>query len=121
MSYSKAWGANWKYCGQTQTASYFFDIDRIIRQDNIVRLWVKAVYSEKGRSDEGEKLGGEYSNLTDSIALVEIDCKNKWSHVSMLIVHSMEGEVIISGFRERERDFMVPGSALKTFYKTVCK
>jgi hypothetical protein len=93
----------------------------MIRQENIIKVWVEAVYSEEGRLDEAAKLGGEYNNLTDSIALVEIDCKNKWHHVSMLSVYSMEGEVIISDVRERERDFIVPEAILENFYKTACK
>jgi hypothetical protein len=82
---------------------------------------VKAVYSEKGRLDEEGKLGGDYWNLTDSVALVEINCKNKWHHVSMIIVYSMEGKGIISGGREREQDFIVPESILESFCKTVNK
>ena len=33
------WGADWKYYAQTQTASYFFDGESIIDQENIVRVW----------------------------------------------------------------------------------
>jgi hypothetical protein len=80
---------------------------------------VKAVYSEKGGLEEAAKLGGGYSNLTDSRALVEIDCRNKWHAVVALIVYSMEGEVIISGVRERERDFKIPESILESFCKSV--
>jgi hypothetical protein len=116
---TEAWAVDWKYYGQTQTASYFFDVESIIDQEKIVRVWVKAVYSEEGRLEEKRKLGGKYSNLTDSRALVEIDCKNKWHDVAVLIVYSMEGEVIISDFRELERDFRVPESILEAFCKTL--
>lgn len=121
LGLTEAWGADWKYCGQTDNASYFYDPESMIRQENIIKVWVKAVYSEEGRLDEAAKLGGDYSNLTDSIGLVEIDCRNKWHHVSMLSVYSMEGEVTISDVRERERDFIVPESILDSFYRTVCK
>ena len=116
---TEAWAVDWKYYGQTQTASYFFDVESIIDQEKIVRVWVKAVYSEEGRLEEKRKLGGKYSNLTDSRALVEIDCRNKWHDVAVLIVYSMEGEVIISDFRELERDFRVPESILEAFCKTL--
>ncbi len=55
---TEAQGADWKYFGRTQTASYFFDVESMIRQEDIVRVWVKVVYSEKGRLDEEGKLGG---------------------------------------------------------------
>ncbi len=121
LGYSKTGGADWKYCGQTQNASYFCDVESIIRQENIGRVWVKAVYSEEGRLDEGRKLGGKYWNLTDSIALLGVDCKNKRHRVLVLIVHSMEGEAVISDNRERERGFIIPESILESFYKTVCR
>ncbi len=110
-------GADWKYYGQTQTASYFCNVETMIRQGNIVKVWVRAVYTEEGRLDAERKLGGKYSNLTDSIALEEIECKKKRHRVLALIVHSMEGKVIISDFRELERDFTVPEAILETFCK----
>ena len=119
--YSDTSGADWKYHGQTQTASYFCDVESIIRQENIGRFWVKAVYSKEGRLDEGRKLGGKYRNLTESIALLGTDCKNKRHRVLALIVYSMEGEVVISDIREREGGFIVPESILENLYKTVCK
>lgn len=121
LGYSNTWGADWKYYGQTETASYFCDVESIIRQENIGRVWVKAVYSKEGRFGEGRKLGGKYRNLTDSIALLGIDCKNKRHRVLALIVYSMEGEAVISDIRERERGFTVPESILESLYKTVCK
>ena len=121
LGYSKTGGADWKYYGQTQTASYFCDVKSIIRQENICRVWVKAVYSEEGRLEEGRKLGGKYRNLTDSIALLGVDCKNKRHRVLALIVYSMEGEAVISDIRERERGFIVPESILESLYKTICR
>ena len=121
LGYSETWGADWRYYGQTRTASYFCDVESIIRQENIGRVWAKAVYSEEGRLDEGRKLGGKYWNLTDSIALLGVDCKNKRHRVLVLIVHSMEGEAVISDISQRERGFIVPESILESLYKTVCK
>jgi Surface-adhesin protein E len=117
LGLTEAGGADWKYYGQTQTASYFFDIDSISRQENIVRVWMKVVYSEKGRLEEAAKLGGKYINLTDSKALVEIDCRNKWHHVAVLLVYSMEGEVILLSGKQRDQNFIIPESILESFCK----
>jgi len=59
--------------------------------------------------------------LDDSIALLEIDCKNKKHRVLALIVYSMGGKAVISDIRERERGFIVPESIFENLYKTVCK
>ena len=117
LAYSPAWGADWKYYGQTPNASYFYNSRSMVRQENIVKVWMEAVYSEKGRLKEAEKLGGENGNLTNSIALEEIDCKDQRNRVLTLIVYSMEGKVIISDSKELEQDFLIPDAILKSFYK----
>ena len=117
----QAWGADWKYFGQTPDASYYYDAEDMVRQENIVRAWVKAVYSQEGRRKEAEKVGGDIRNVTDSIALEEINCKDKNHRTEALVVYSMEGKVVISDFRERGLDFILPDSILDGFYKTLCK
>jgi hypothetical protein len=117
----EAWGTEWKYYGQTQSASYFFDMESMVPQGNIIRVWVKAVYSEDRRLDEEKRLGGKNYNLTDSLALEEIDCKGKRCRVLALTVYSMEGEGAISGSREREMGFRIPESILEGFCKSVSR
>lgn len=121
LSCSKASAANWRYLGQTPDASYYYDAKDTVRQGNSLKVWMKAVYSKEGRSEEEKKLGGGYSNLTDAKALVKINCRNEWHHVSMLVIHSMEETVIVSGFREQQQDFRIPDSILKRFYRMACE
>ena len=117
----RAWGADWKYFGQTPDASYYYDAEDMVRQENVVRVWVKAVYSNEGRRKEAEKVGGDIRNVTDSTALEEINCKDKNHWTAALVVYSMEGKVVISDFRERGIDFILPDSILEGFYKTLCE
>jgi hypothetical protein len=117
----KAWGADWKYIGDTPNASYYYDAEDMVRQENVVRVWVKAVYSPGGRRMEAEKVGGDIRNVTDSRALEEINCKDKNHRAVALVVYSMEQKVVISDFRERGLDFILPDSILEGFYKTLCK
>ena len=116
----RAWGADWKYFGQTPDASYYYDTEDMVSQENVVRIWVKAVYSNEGRRKEAEKLGGNIWNVTDSTALEEINCKDKNHWTAALVVYSMEGKVVISDSRERKIIFILPGSILESFYKTLC-
>ena len=108
----RAWGANWKYFGQTPDASYYYDTEDIVHQENVVRVWMKAVYSREGRKKEAEKMGGNLWNVTDSTALEEINCKDKNHWTAALVVYSMEGKVVISDTRERKMDFILPDSIL---------
>lgn len=116
----RAWGADWKYFGQSPEASYYYDAEDVVRQENVVRVWVKAVYSNEGREKEGEKMGGNLWNVTDSTALEEINSKDKNHWTVALVVYSMEGKVAISNSRERKMDFILPDSILEGFYKTLC-
>jgi len=36
----RAWGANWKYFGQTPDASYYYDTEDIVHQEIVVRVWM---------------------------------------------------------------------------------
>ena len=116
----RAWGANWKYFGQTPDASYYYDTEDIVHQENVVRVWMKAVYSPEGRKKEAEKMGGNLWNVTDSTALEEINYRDKNQWTAALVVYSMEGKVVISDTRERKMDFILPDSILEGFYKTLC-
>jgi hypothetical protein len=116
----KAWGADWKYIGESPNASYSYDAEDMVRQGNVVRVWVKAVYSPEGRRVEAEKVGGDIRNVTDSRALEEINCRDKNHRAVALVVYSMEEKVVISDFRERRLDFILPDSILEIFYKTLC-
>ena len=117
----QAWGADWKYSGQTPDASYYYDAEDMVRQGNMVRAWVKAVYSPEGRRKEAEEVGGDIRNVTDSTALEEINCKDKYHRAVALVVYSMEEKVVISDFKARGLDSILPDSILEGFYKTVCR
>jgi len=116
-----AWGADWVYFGQTPDATYYYEAGDIVRQESVIRVWVKAVYSEEGRRKEPEKVRGDIWNVTESTALEEINCKYKTHYAAALVVYSMEGKMVISDFRERGLDFILPDSILEEFYKTFCR
>jgi Surface-adhesin protein E len=118
---SQAWGADWKYFGGTPDASYYYDAGDVVRQENVLRVWVKAVYSPEGRRKEAEKVEGDVRNVTDSTALEEINCQDKSHRAVALVVYSMEGKVVISDFRERGLDFILPDSILNGFYQRLCQ
>ncbi len=113
----QAWGADWKYLGETPDASYYYNAGDIVHDGNVVRVWVKAVYSNEGRKKETDKVGGLIRNVTDSKALEEINCiyQNNWT--AALVVYSMEKKVIISDFREQGIDFILPHSIFEELLK----
>ncbi len=121
LSFPKAWGADWKHIGETPKASYYYDAEDMVRQEKVVRVWVRAVYSPEGRRMEAEKLGTDISNMTDSRALEEINCRDKEYRVVAVVVYTMEEKVVISDFKERGLDFILPVSIWEGLYKTLCR
>jgi hypothetical protein len=121
LSFPEAWGADWKYIGEGPLASYYYDAEDMVRQENVVRVWVKAVYSPEGRRVEAEKVGGDIRNLTDSRALEEINCRDKNHRAVALVVYSMEKKVVITDFQERGLDFVLPDPIWDRLYKRMCK
>ncbi|MGE5254710.1 MAG: surface-adhesin E family protein [Planctomycetaceae bacterium] len=121
LSFPEAWGADWKYVGEGPLASYYYDAEDMVRQENGVRVWVKAVYSPEGRKVEAEKIGGDVRNLTDSRALEEINCRDKNHRAVALVVYSLEEKVVIADFQERGLDFVLPDPIRDGLYKRMCK
>lgn len=121
LSFPEAWGADWKYIGEGPLASYYYDGESMVRQEKVVRVWVKAVYSPEGRRVEAEKIGGDIRNLADSRALEEINCRDKNHRAVALVVYSMEKKVVISDFQERGLDFILPDPIWDGLYKRMCK
>jgi hypothetical protein len=121
LSFPAAWGADWKYIGEGPLASYYYDAEDVVRQENVVRVWVKAVYSPEGRRVEAEKIGGDVRNLTDSRALEEINCRDKNHRAVALVVYSMEEKRVIADFQERGLDFVLPDPIWDGLYKKMCK
>jgi hypothetical protein len=121
LSFPKAWAADWRYIGETPLASYYYDAEIMVRQENVVRVWVRAVYSPEGRRMEAEKLGGDIRNLTDSRALEEINCRDKDYRAVAVVVYTLEKKVVISDFKERGLDFILPDSIWQGLYKTLCR
>jgi Surface-adhesin protein E len=117
----KAWGTDWKYIGETPNASYYYDAEDMVRGENVVRVWVRAVYSPEGRRMEAAKLGSDIRNLTDSRALEEINCRDKDYRAVAVVVYTMEKKVVISDFKERGLDFILPDSIWEGLYKTLCR
>ncbi len=118
---ARVWGADWKFFGQTPKASYYYDAEDMVRQGNVVRVWMKAAYSPEGRRMEEERVGRDIRNLTDSRSLEEINCLDKTHRSEALVVYSMEEKVVIPDFKERGLDFALPESIWKEIYRLVCE
>ena len=80
----EGWGANWKYTVENVFGDVIF-IDMASRtrpSDNIVRVWVKLVYSQKGVLQAVEETGKqECRDVNYTLNLMEYDCREKRSRI----------------------------------------
>ena len=123
FGYAEVRGADWKYLSETSLGTLFYDVESITRPaKNIVRVWSKLVYSEKGRNYMVEKFGSHHENKEYTFDLWEFNCSDKMIRPLSSIAYSKNGEVLESfNYDVSKWDFLPPGSIKEMLSKAVCK
>ncbi len=117
-------GGGWRYYGFDDTATYRYDSDTITRlQRNIVRVWVRKSYSEKGVERTHQRYGDVHKNLDYSLSLFEINCGEKSFRVLTEKFYSDEGNLLGNTPPDTSSEwvFIRPGSIHGALYKAVCE
>ncbi|MEN6318843.1 MAG: surface-adhesin E family protein [Syntrophaceae bacterium] len=121
---SSDWEEYWRFQGDI----YSYNKDNIKhRTKNIVQVWSKVVYSDKGREkliqimrNRGMSTEG-YDKLAHSIDLSEIDCKKKMCQLLSVTHYDTDGSVLYSGSSDKPRwKYIVPDSIFDPLRKIVC-
>lgn len=101
--------------------NYYYDSQSIkwVSKD-IVQVWEKTVYTEKGVPDMIKKYGPEYKELSCGIGLFEFNCSEKKSRGLSLTYHNHHGSVIYSAPRDSSWDFIIPESVSESLFNIVC-
>lgn len=60
---------------------------------NIVWVWIKLEYTEKGIAESVKEFGKDYENLSYSLQLWEIDCPAKKQRILSINEYSVEGNI----------------------------
>jgi hypothetical protein len=123
FGYAEVWGADWMFVGKTTYHSLYYDADGITRPSkNIVRVWEKIVYTDKGIIDMVGKFGSHYENLEYTLNLWEFNCLDKMSRLLTSISYSQKGEVLQSfNYDIAKWGFFPPDSIREALYEAVCK
>jgi len=119
---AEPWLEHWKpYFGN----EYFvgaYETQSITRPSkNIVRVWARMDFTEKGVLNWVAELGKRYDNLSHVIFLEEINCAEKKSRSLSQSSYDNKGDVIISSNPPSDWEFIVPESIIESLYKEVCK
>jgi hypothetical protein len=119
---AEVWGEAWKYIEETYSAGYFYDADRIRRSEDIVTVWIKVLYTEKGVNYMVSLFGKKYRTLSRAMFLFEYHCGDKKKRILPIVCYSKDGKVIISADDQNPNwNFISPDSVDEALYKILCK
>ena len=104
---------------------FFYDQENINNPDensqDIVGVWQKIIYSEKSISRISAHLGEQYSDLVESVSLVEINCFSKDAQIKAITYYNSKGWVIHTSHHTKDNwEEIIPSSPLQKLYKAVC-
>ncbi len=122
ISMGDVYGADWKPYWFSEKFLAYYDAQSINRPaKNIVRVWLKVDYTEKGVIDKVGNLGEKYENLSNTRALWEINCVEKKARMLSETAYDNGGGVIYSSGSPLEWNFIIPESMGEVLYKEICK
>jgi hypothetical protein len=122
FSYAEVWGADWKLLITLETEVYYYNPETLTNSSrNVLRVWLKAVFSKKGITEMVGTFGKRYENLSYGLLLNEVDCGERKSRFLSLLLYSEDGSVLGSEDSPDKFADIVPGSADSYLYKEVRK
>ena len=111
-------GGDWKFFSSTDLYECFYYAGNMTRSyKNIVRVWIKLEYTEKGITENVKEFGKNYENLSYSLQLWEIDCPTKKQRILSIKQYSVEGNIL----NTKPAKSRLSESLGKSLSETVCK
>jgi hypothetical protein len=125
FAYAEVWGADWRLYDSNDLKKSYYNAGNIIRPSkDIVRVWVRWNFTEKGVKDTVRSMGKKLEKLEYSISLNEINCSEKTNRFLSSIYYDNDGKMIYSMSSSKlptEWLFIVPESNTDNLYKKICK
>ncbi len=113
---------DWKLFKKTVDAKFYYDTRDITRSSpKIVQVWIREVYTKKGKMDMVNVVGSRYENLSYSINSLEFDCGAKMVRFLSLAYYSKNGDVLDLENPPEKWESIPPNSMFDALYKKVCK
>ena len=123
--YAEVWGADWRLYAKTDLYECLYDAEDMIRSSqDIVEVWTKLVYTERGVIEMVKKFGKHYENLSYSLELWEINCAEKKHRLLSITAYSVEGNILYTdqaGTRPPPWKIISRESVEESLYKALCK
>lgn len=99
----QALAAEWKFFASSGSGEMFYDKNSIKKEKkNIARVWIKKIYSERGKLEKFSWLQKTYKAprnpyiLSHELTLLDIDCVNKKIKISSGKICDKRGQIVVS-------------------------
>jgi len=87
----------WIFLGFNRSGSvWFYDPESLSVSNNIVKVWVKEICSERDKQQYIKEVGKKYENLDHSLDLFKIDCTKRIFQILSTIYYALDGSIIDS-------------------------
>jgi hypothetical protein len=122
FGYSELWGEDWKLFKKTVDAKFYYDTKDITHSpQTMVSVWIRQVYTKKGKADMINLVGPRYEHLSYSINSLEFDCGEKTVHFLSMAYYSKSGDVLDLEDSPEKGESINPNSMFDALYNKVCK
>ncbi len=119
---AEVWGEDWKLFKKTEDAKFYYDKKDITHlTQNIVKVWIRQVYTKKGKIDMMNLVGPRYKGLSYSINSLEFDCGDKKVRFLSMAYYSKNGDVLDLENSPDNWEPIPANSMFDVLFKKVCK
>jgi hypothetical protein len=122
FGYAEVWGEDWKLFKKTDDAKFYYDKkDVTYLAPGISKVWIRQVYTKKGKMDMINLVGPRYENLSYSINSLEFNCEAKLIRFLSTTYYSKNGNVLDLENPPDKWESIRSNSMFDALYKKVCK
>ena len=113
---------DWKFFKKTEDAKFYYDKKDVTHpSQKIVKVWIRQVYTKKGKIDMMNLVGPRYQNLSYSINSLEFDCGAKLVRFLSMTYYIKNGDVLDLERPPDQWERIPPNSMFDALYKKLCK
>ena len=119
---AEVWGEDWKLLKKADDAKFYYDKkDVTYLAPGILKVWIRQVYTKKGKMHMINLVGPRYENLSYSINSLEFNCEAKLTRFLSMTHYSKNGDVLDLENSPDKWESIRSNSMFDALYKKVCK
>jgi hypothetical protein len=117
-----ACAGDWKLFKKTEDGKFYYDRKDLTHSPRrIVKVWIKQVYTRKGKTDMTNLVGARYEHLSYSINSLEFDCGAKLMRFLSMTYYSKNGDILDLENPADQWESIPPHSMFDALCKKACK